>query len=89
MNREGQGYKDAKMEKITTSVQRLVTRYQHTARQLRPTRPNLKSVIIVHDSKKFWQNADLPMLLSRYSTAPLIRINWDDEPSGYADIPDN
>jgi hypothetical protein len=24
-----------------------------------------------------------------YSRTPLIRINWDGEPSGYAEIPDN
>jgi len=27
--------------------------------------------------------------LSLYSRTPLIRINWDDEPSGYAENPDN
>jgi len=25
----------------------------------------------------------------QYSTTPLIRINWDDEPSGYAENPGN
>jgi len=27
-------------------------------------------------------------VLNVYSSTPLIRINWDDEPSGYAENPD-
>jgi len=26
---------------------------------------------------------------SQYSRTPLIRINWDDDPSGYEENPDN
>ena len=29
------------------------------------------------------------MRFTKYSRTPIIRINWDGEPSGYAEIPDN
>jgi hypothetical protein len=37
----------------------------------------------------FWEKWYWDRILSEYGRTPLILVNWDGEPSGYAENPDN
>ena len=40
-----------------------------------------------HGVQKSWEGSGHRLI--RYGRTPIIRINWDGEPSGYAENPDN
>jgi len=45
--------------------------------------------IYIHTYTYARAHAQLWRLIIKYSTTSFIRINWDGEPSGYAENPDN